>query len=195
MFIHDLHLFQDKLYFTAADVSDALGIKMASAYVLCHRYTAKGLFIRLKKDFYVLEANWKRYGERDFFRLANHLQTPSYVSLGSALSFHGVTTQVQKNWIESVALRRTIQFQASGTAFHYFKINRSLYSGFEKQADMFLAKKEKAFSDACHLSAYGNYALDWSACDFSRLDRDVLSGMMKPFPERTVRFIRNVLAR
>ncbi len=191
MMILDTHLFQDKLYFTTEDVAGALGIKQASAHVLCSRYVKKGFFIRIKNDFYILEQAWVRYGERDLFRIANHLQTPSYVSLGSALAFYGVTTQVQRNWIESVGLKRTVRFEASGTAFHYFKLKAPQYFGFVKEGDVFIATKEKAFVDVCHLSVYGKYAMDWSACDLSRLDREAAARIGKAFPERTQRFIKD----
>jgi len=80
-------------------------IALLISIVLCSRYVGRGLFVRVKKDFYVLEENWRRLSEKDLFRLANHLQVPSYVSLGSALSFYGVSTQVRRNRVESVALR------------------------------------------------------------------------------------------
>lgn len=121
------------------------------------------------------------------------MQVPSYVSLGSALSYHGVTTQIQRNWVESVALKRTVWFQAGGTAFHYFKVNRGLYFGFAREGKTFMATREKAFIDACHLSVYGNYALDWNACDLSRLDRNALASLMAPFPQRTLRLIGDLL--
>ena len=191
MMISDIRTLQEKLYFTTEDVAQMLGIKPASAHVLCSRYVKKGLFIRLKKDFYVLQQTWERYRERDFFRIANHLQTPSYVSLGSALTLHGVTTQVQRNWIESVGLKRTVQFEASGTVFHYFKFGAPQYFGFVKEGNIFIATKEKAFVDVCHLSVYGEYALDWSACDLSVLDRKAVARISKVFPERTQRYIKN----
>ena len=190
----DIRAFQEKLYFTAEDVAQTLDISPASAHVLCSRYVKKGLFIRVKKDFYALHQNWIHYDTADLIRIANHLQTPSYVSLASALSYHGLTTQVQRNWIESVGLKRTVQFEAAGTIFRYFKLQERHYFGFIKENNMFIAVPEKAFADACHLIVYGQYALDWSACDFGRLNRDSLAQISRVFPKRTQQYLEEVLS-
>jgi len=193
MQIRDLRPLRDKLFFTSADVADAAGIKLSSAHVLCSRYVERGLFVRLKKDFYVLEENWRRLSEKDLFRLANHLQVPSYVSLGSALSFYGVSTQVRRNWVESVALKRSIRFEAADAAFHYFRLKETAYFGFVKTEGIFIAAKEKAFVDACHLNLYGGYGLDWDACDLSLLDRDEALLMAASFPGQTLQSVKKRL--
>ena len=55
-----------------------------------------------------------------------------------------------------------------------------------------MVQKEKAFLDACHLCAYGHYALDWSALDIYRLDIDNLKALMKPFPPRTKGMVKKL---
>jgi predicted transcriptional regulator of viral defense system len=106
----DLRELKTRLYFTADDVASLLQIKSESALVLCSRYTKRGLFVRVKNNFNVLEDNWNRYANEEFFQLANFLQVPSYLSCVSALSFHGVTTQVPRGWYESVSLKRSIRY-------------------------------------------------------------------------------------
>ncbi|MBM4307386.1 MAG: hypothetical protein FJ123_11710, partial [Deltaproteobacteria bacterium] len=49
----DLRTFRGRLYFTVEELQDLLGISRESARVLCSRYVKKGLFIRLKKNFYI----------------------------------------------------------------------------------------------------------------------------------------------
>jgi len=195
MQIRDLRPLRDKLFFTSADVAEAAGIKLSSAHVLCSRYVGKGLFVRVKKDFYALEENWRRLSEKDLFRLANHLQVPSYISLGSALSFYGVSTQVRRNWVESVALKRSVRFEAAGAAFHYFRLKETAYFGFAKMEGIFIATKEKAFVDACHLSLYGGYGMDWDACDLSLLGRDEVLRIAAAFPGPTLRVVENRLGK
>lgn len=51
----DLHELEKRLYFTAEDVASLLNIKSESAQVLCSRYVKRGIFVRLKNNFYVLE--------------------------------------------------------------------------------------------------------------------------------------------
>jgi predicted transcriptional regulator of viral defense system len=188
----NLQQLQEKLFFSAGDVAELVHIKSASAYVLCSRYVRKGIFVRLKKDFYVLDRNWERYTEHDFFRIANFLQVPSYISCLSAMSFHGLTTQVPRNWFESVSLKRTTRINARDKVFHYFKLKKTCYSGFEKMGDIFIATKEKALADACHFSAFGSYAVDWSAIDVNAVDKSMMAQISDAFPARTIRIIRDV---
>jgi len=179
-----------RLFFSAEQVASAFGISRASAHVLCSRQVKNGVFIRLRKDFYILEERRPYLGARDFFTIANFLQVPSYISLTTALAYHGVTTQAPRDWYESVALKRAIRYEAADAAFQYFKFKKEFYFGFKKVGLFFIAEKEKAFVDACHLTACGRYSLDWSALDRERLDKDLLASLMLPFPSRTKNLIR-----
>ncbi|MGO9215921.1 MAG: type IV toxin-antitoxin system AbiEi family antitoxin domain-containing protein [Syntrophales bacterium] len=191
MNLPDLRELENRLYFTAEDIASLLRIKSESAQVLCSRYVKRGIFIRLKNNFYVMERNWNRYENDDFFRLANFLQVPSYISCVSALAFYGVTTQVPRSWYESVSLKRSIRYTLHGVTFHYFKMKSPYYFGFVKTGAAFIAQKEKAFVDACHLSAFGEYAADWSAMNMDSLDKVVIEELMKAFPDRTKSYVRN----
>jgi predicted transcriptional regulator of viral defense system len=82
-----LNYLSNKLFFSVDDVVHAAGIKNESAQVLCSRYVKNGIFLRLKKDFYVLARNWPHYNREDYFKIANYMQVPSYVSCVTALSF------------------------------------------------------------------------------------------------------------
>ena len=89
---------KNRLFFSTQDVADTYGMTIPSAYVLCSRYVRPGTFIRLKKNLYVLERNWERYGKSEFFQICNFFQVPSYVSCMTALAYYGITTQVQRDW-------------------------------------------------------------------------------------------------
>jgi predicted transcriptional regulator of viral defense system len=180
------------LFFTTEDVARKFGITRASAYVLCSRQVKNGSFIRLKKNFYVLEDRWPYLERQDLFVIANYLQVPSYLSCTTALVYHGLTTQVPRDWYESVSLKRSIQYSAGGVTFSYFKLKKDCYFGFTKIGPFFMAQKEKAFLDACHLCAHGRYALDWSALDKDRLDTGNLKALMKSFPYRTRSMVKKL---
>ena len=180
------------LFFTSEDVGCLFAVTRASAQVFCSRQVKNGAFIRLKKDFYVLDERWPYLDRQDFFTIANHLQVPSYISCTTALVYYGVTTQAPQGWYESVALKRSIQYAAGGAAFSYFKLKKDCYFGFTKIGPFFMAKKEKAFLDACHLSAHGRYAFDWAALDMDRLDRAETETLMAPFPERTRNRVKDI---
>lgn len=173
------------LFFTTEDVAGKLGITRASAHVLCSRQVKNGVLIRLKKDFYVSAERWPYLDRQDFFVIANFVQVPSYISCTTALVYHGLTTQAPRRWYESVALKRSVRYNAGDATFSYFKLKKEYYFGFTKMGPFFMAGKEKAFLDACHLSAYGRYAIDLSALDVERLDKVNLESLMAPFPERT----------
>ncbi len=180
------------LFFTVEDVSRNFGIKRPSAHVYCSRQVKNGSFIRLKKNFYILGDRWPYLERQDFYVMANYLQVPSYLSCSTALAYHGITTQVQQGWYESVSLKRSVRYQIRGVVFHYFKLKKDYYFGFTKIGSFFMARKEKAFIDACHLFAFHQYAFDWNALDIDRLDRVTLQSFMEPFPSRTKAVVKRL---
>ena len=106
-----LRKLQDKLYFSVNDLAVALGITLESAKVQSSRYIKKGLFIRLKKNFYIFKTKWDALVLSDYFKIANILQVPSYVSFMTALAYYEVSTQMQQGYIESVGIKRKREFE------------------------------------------------------------------------------------
>jgi predicted transcriptional regulator of viral defense system len=186
-------LLNKRLFFSSEDVAGLFGITRASAQVFCSRQVKNGAFIRLKKDFYLLDERRPYLDQQDCFAIANHLQVPSYISCTTALVYHGVTTQAPQGWYESVVLKRSIQYAAGGMTFSFFKLRKDFYFGFTKIGPFFMAYKEKALIDACHLSVHGRYAFDRAALDRDRLDQAVLENLMAPFPERTRNRVKDIL--
>ena len=181
----ELMLLQSRLYFTSQDVANLLGIKPSSAIVLCARYVKNGLFIRLKKDFYVMKERWQTNSTSEFFQIANILQVPSYVSLMTALSFYEVTTQIQRKFFESVCIKRTAKYEIDGSLFNFYKLKRELYFDFIKQGDFFIATKEKALLDAIYLYSFGKYSFDVSSVDMAKIDLKKIEKLLTRYPERT----------
>ena len=101
------------------EIARIRGIDLASAKVTASRYVRQGLLLRLKKNLYVLREVWNAAGKEDKYRFANLVQTPSYVSLTTALEYYEITTQVQQDFFESMAVRRTKEFQVNGNVFQY----------------------------------------------------------------------------
>ncbi|OGS24060.1 MAG: hypothetical protein A2297_05985 [Elusimicrobia bacterium RIFOXYB2_FULL_48_7] len=181
-----------RLYFSSRDAAAAMGIKHASALVLCNRYVKQGLFVRIKKDFYVLDQSWDSYSRDDFFRISNFLQVPSYISLLTALAYYGISTQVQRNYFESVCLKRSVLYEPEGASFNYYKINGRYYFGFEKSGGIFIASKEKAFIDAVYLYSFGKYKIDFSALDLASLDKTKIVKMSKIYPLKTRKILEKL---
>lgn len=174
-----------KIFFTALDAAEAFKIGPESAWVLCSRYVKEGLFIRLKRNTYTLAENWRSWGREDFFKVSNFLQVPSYVSFMSALSFYGVSTQVQRDFFESASLRRSRRFEVEGAAFNFYKLKKEYYFDFGRKDGIFIASKEKAFVDSVYLYSFGKYKVDFSSIDFKKLDTARIMKIMQKYPSKT----------
>jgi predicted transcriptional regulator of viral defense system len=128
----------------------------------------------------------------DLFQIANYLQVPSYVSLMTALSHYGLTTQVQRGFVESVSMKRTKAFVRGGTAFRYLKVSAALYGGFVKDKGIFIASPEKALIDSIYLAAMGRYTLDVASLDLSKLDRKKLIQLAANHPSKTQKYLERI---
>ena len=180
----------DKPVFGYEDIARVRGISPASAKVTASRYVKQGFLLRLKKNLYVLREKWNAADREDKFRLANLGQTPSYLSLATALDYYEITTQVQRDFFESVALKRTKEIQLGDSVFRYTKINQALYFGFKKEKGFFIATPEKALLDAFYLMSYGRYALDVSALAIDGLDGDTVKRFSAKFPLKTQNMLK-----
>lgn len=180
-----------KTCFGYEDIARAFGISPASAKVTASRYTKQGILLRMKKNMYVLREVWNAAGREDKFLLANLGQVPSYISLMTALDYFEITTQVQRNFFESVAVKRSKELNLNGSVFRYVKLARDLYNTFKKEKDFFIATPEKALLDAFYLMSYGRYSLDLSSLDAAKLDGQEIERLSRKFPLKT----RNMLER
>ncbi len=178
-----------KLYFGYEEIARVFGISPASARVTASRYVRQGLLLRMKKNVYVRREVWNAAGSEDKFLLANLGQVPSYISLTTALEYYEITTQVQRDFYESVAIKRTKEINLNGCVFRYTKVAGGLYSGFKKERGFFIATPEKALLDAFYLMSYGRYSLDISSLDATKLDRNEIKRLSMGFPLKT----RNML--
>jgi hypothetical protein len=179
-----------KLYFGYEELAGALGISSASARVAASRYVKQGFLIRIKRNLYVLRETWEKAGRKERFLIANMGQVPSYISLLTALDYYEVTTQVQRDFVESIAVTRTKEIRIDQTIFTYTRINEALYFGFGRENGFFMASPEKAVLDAFYLMSYGRYSLDLSAINPERLDPDQIAAMSTRFPIKTRRLLK-----
>lgn len=159
-----------KPVFSTDDISKTLGISGASAKVAASRYAKKKILTRLKRDLYMLSGRLQSLPEEELFRLANLIQVPSYVSLTTALSYYGITTQQQQYFIESIALKRTKSVSAENVSFAYTRIQKPLYTGYVLKDGFFIALPEKALADCVCLASLKRTHCDFSAVDFKKTD-------------------------
>jgi len=166
------------------------GISAGSAKVTASRYVRQGLLVRVRKNLYVVREVWNAADRVTKFTLANLVQSPSYISLMTALDFYGITTQMQRDFFESVAMKRTKELHVDGSVFRYSKITGSLYFGFQKEKQFFIATPEKALLDALYLMSYGRYALDIAALDIEKFDPNEIKHLVIEFPLKTRKLVK-----
>ena len=179
----------NNLFFNIDNLASAFGISKASAVVTASRYADAGLIIRLKQNLYVTREKWENFNISYFFKLANILQVPSYISMMTALSFYQITTQIQQSFIESIAIKRTKTVQIEKTTFTYSKIKPELYCGFVRDQDIFIARPEKAFLDALYLKLIGRYQFDIHSIDFSKFDTKIMFEIAKSYPMKIQKMV------
>ena len=171
-----------KIYFGCEEIAKVFGIRPASARVSGVRLVRNGFLVRVKRNMYVLRDRWDVLSIEDKFFLANIIQVPSYISLMTALDYYEITTQIQRDFIESICVYRTKETAVSGSVFHYNKIDKKLYAGFVKEKGFFIAAPEKAFVDAIYLKSLKRYNFDLSSIDFKRLDIRKIEKIMAKYP-------------
>ena len=174
-----------KLYFGYEEIARVFGIGSSSAMVTASRYVRQGLLLRMKKNVYVRREVWNAAGIEDKFLLANLGQVPSYISLMTALEYYEITTQVLRDFFESIAVKRTKEINLNSCFFRYTKVSNDLYYGFKKEKGFFIATPEKALLDAFYLMSYGRYSLDISALDSSKFVRSEVKRLSIGFPLKT----------
>src|SRR3989338_3127462 len=143
---------EKKLYlFSSKDIRALFGVSITATAGLLHRYKKRGFIMQVKRGLYAFPDNLPP----DAY-IANRLYKPSYVSLESALSFHGVIPETVYE-ITSVTTKSTRRFEVKplGKVFSYRKIKKAAYTGHEiqkqKGVGFYIADPEKAFVDVNYL--------------------------------------------
>jgi len=168
--IRDMALESGRAVFSIQQLANLIGKPKAISTVYASRLVKKGLAWKLVRG--------KICFEKDEFIVATQLVEPSYVSLGSALLFHGITQQVQKN-IECVTAKNTLKFKKLGIEYH--KIAPRLFFGFKKhpkgKSYMMVAEPEKAVLDGMYLGIF-------SKKDLVELEQKLDTQKLKEYAKR-----------
>jgi predicted transcriptional regulator of viral defense system len=133
------------------------------------RWEKQGSLIKLKNGYYAFADIAGTGGFAHY--AAGKIYKPSYISLRTALAFHGIIPEAA-NEITSVSSLKTSKFENSLGTFSYKKIKPSLMFGYdavEKNGfTFFMASPEKAVLDLLYLYPSYNFKkeirnlnLDW----------------------------------
>lgn len=185
----------DKTILSIEDISKLLSISKESAKVTANRYVQGKRLIRLKRNFYATPAKFEKLKEEDYFKIANMLQVPSYVSLTSALSYYNISTQQTRGIIESIALKRTKNVIARNIEFKFLLIKKDLYSDFILMKQFFIATPEKALVDTIYLTSLGRYNCDFEAIDFKEFNKQKVNQIIELTNDKTKSFWKNICKR
>ena len=122
------------------------------------RWVKKGWLIKLKNGFYTFPELLSQPNSQFF--IANRIYRPSYVSLQSALAFHGLIPEAVFQ-ITSVSSRKTVSFENTAGTFSYLRIKPELMFGFNRlpfsnDKSILIASPEKALLDLLYLYPFYN---------------------------------------
>ncbi len=151
--IRDRAIRSGRAVFSVQQLANLTGKKREVAKVYASRLVEHGMAARLNKR--------KIAFSDDDFVIATQFVEPSYVSLGSALAYHGVSEQVTKE-VECVTTRNSIHYKGLGIRYH--KIATDLFFGYERlqkgNSYVFVATPEKALIDGVYLNIYSAGDID-----------------------------------
>ncbi|OHB17936.1 MAG: hypothetical protein A2749_02905 [Parcubacteria group bacterium RIFCSPHIGHO2_01_FULL_45_26] len=137
------------LLFGAGDVQIIFNLSKVATASLLHRYKKRGFISQPRRGLYVFPDALPM----DFF-FANKAYGPSYISLETALSYHGIIPETVYE-VTSVTPKATRHFEAMGKIFSYHKIKKIAYRGYQikkqQRTSFYIADAEKAFVDTNYL--------------------------------------------
>jgi hypothetical protein len=122
------------------------------------RWRAAGTVIQLRRDVYVLAEPWRRVDPHPFL-VANELHRPSYVSMQSALSYHGLIPEAVPV-TTSVTTGRPVTLDTPLGRYMYRHIDASAFHGYvrvelAREQEAFVASAPKALLDLVYLTPGG----------------------------------------
>jgi predicted transcriptional regulator of viral defense system len=181
----------------------AAGENLSQVRLQLARWVKDGRLIKLHKGFYTLAEPYRKI-KSEPFSIANTLKSHSYISLQSALSWHGLIPEFVPV-ITSVTTARPQTIQTPLGRFEYRHIAVKLFWGYQKvelagKQEAFVATPEKAILDLAYLTAGGDkreFLEELRLQNLSKLNKDILWQYAKkaniPKLKRAVAHIEHIL--
>lgn len=166
----------DKPYFSPADLEKVLGQERPGLYVTLNRLVTYGVLTRLRRGVYQVALR-----APDFPRIANQLVYPSYLSFESALSRHGILSQVPYT-LTFATPHRTRRLALGETVAEFRQFKRELFFGYTLEGGLYVAEPEKAFLDQLYMVSRGLASLALAELDLSSLDPERARILAARFP-------------
>ncbi len=166
--------------FTDTEVKNAVTSSAHGRYGLIKRAIARGELIHLRRGLYAFSKKYLPHA-LNAFEVAQKIYSPSYVSLESALSFHGWIPEGVPT-ITSVSARRSKEFTTPLGVFSYSRMPSFNFIGVERivedTAVFFMATPTKALIDFVYV-----YKKNWRGVrpliESLRIEQDDLLALSK----------------
>ncbi len=162
--------------FTRPEVACWVGGSADRQFALLRRALARGEVVRIHRGLYCLAVRYMR-GKMDPFVLAQRVYGPSYVSLQSALSYHGWIPEAVYS-VTSVSMDRSRQFNTPGGVLSFVRVpQRVFYTEVGRTAGgVLMASPLKALADYVYV-----HSEQWRtlapAVESLRIDEVVLASL------------------
>lgn len=166
----------DKGYFTTADLEKITGLSRDSLKVAIYRMAAKGVLLKIKRGVYQ-----SAFNPVDVAKIANQLYYPSYLSFESALSLHGILSQIPYTQTFATT-KRSKKMILWKTEVEYRQLRPELFFGYQLANGVYLAEPEKALLDELYLVSRGKAKLNIEELDLTKIDKKKFGDYAKRFP-------------
>jgi len=148
-------------FFTSADIVQYVPGTDNARYSLVKRAVAAGEIIRVRRGLYCLAPEFRR-APLNLYALAQHVYGPSYISLESALAYHGWIPEAVYT-ITSTCTAESKTFTTPVGVFSFTRVPQNVfYAGVAREADAssgataLVARPVKALADYVY-----TYHKDW----------------------------------
>jgi hypothetical protein len=148
-------------YFSTQETAALFPGSQDRRYGLVKRALADGQLMHIRRGLYCLAPRYQKK-KVNLYALAEHIHGPSYVSLESALSWHGWIPEAVYT-LTSVSLGKSKEFRTPLGVFSYTRVPQGiLYAGVDRLVDeagdvFFMASPIKALADYVHV-----HRKDWT---------------------------------
>ena len=158
----------------------AAGENLSQVRLQLARWVKDGRLIKLHKGLYALAEPYSKI-KPELFSIANSLKSPSYVSLQSALSWHGLIPEFVPA-ITCVTTNRPQVLETPLGRFEYRHVSKNFFWGYQKvelseRQQAFVAVAEKALLDLVYLTSGGDrkeFLEELRLQNLEKLSKDIL---------------------
>jgi len=183
-YVNFLNLVDGEPVFSSA-ILRTRGISTRELRLQLARWVKAGRLLQLRRSVYMPAAPFRKV-EPHPFMVANRLKKASYVSLQSALSFHGLIPESVPA-VTSVSTGRPEHLATPVGRFIFRHVKRAMFHGFRAvevapSQSAFVALPEKALLDLIHLTPRADsegYLEELRLENLARLDRPLLLEMAR----------------